>query len=33
MNEMTLNGLLNYGASHYAKHTAQWLIIEVEVDQ
>lgn len=32
MNEMTLNGLLNYGTSHYAKHNAQWLIIEVEVE-
>jgi hypothetical protein len=32
MNEMTLTGLLNYGTSHFAKHDAQWLIIEVEVE-
>ena len=32
MNEMTLTGLLNYGTSHYVKHNAQWLIVEVSVN-
>jgi hypothetical protein len=32
MNEMTLSGLLRYGTSHYVKHDAKYLIIEVSVE-
>jgi hypothetical protein len=32
MNEMTLEGLLRLGNSHYAKHDARFMIVEVEVE-